>query len=111
MSYPEIIFIAQSNNPSPFLQKFRMLSKSILNKNTKKCRSIGISSDSSEGFFPPRDPRKARYAKAFGHLSESVKTACSGTRVQKPKNAETDQSFFVTALQCGPVNRPATGRV
>jgi len=72
-----------------------MLSKSILNKNTKKCRSIGLSSDSSEGFFPRRDPRKARYAKAFGHLSESVKTAWSGTPVQKPKNAETDQSFFV----------------
>ncbi|CAI8930768.1 hypothetical protein EMIT093MI4_60143 [Pseudomonas sp. IT-93MI4] len=75
MSYPEIIFIAQSNNPSPFLQKFRMLSKSILNKNTKKCRPIHLSSDSSEGIFPAANRRKARYSKASGHLPEPVKTA------------------------------------
>jgi hypothetical protein len=74
MSYPEIIFIAQSNNPSPFLQKFRMVSKSILNKNTKKCRSIHLSSDSSDSFLPTPNRRKARYSKASGHLPELVKT-------------------------------------
>ena len=60
MSYPEIIFIRSSNNPSPFLQKFRMLSKSILNKNTKNCRCTRLSSDSSEGFFRSLEQRKPR---------------------------------------------------
>ena len=77
MSYPEIIFIRYSNNPSPFLQKFRMLSKLILNKNTKKCRSTGVTSDSSEGFFLQVDPAKPRFSKGSGHLPEFVETACS----------------------------------
>ena len=41
MSYKEIIFIDSSNNPSPNLQRFAILSRSILNKNHKNCRVIG----------------------------------------------------------------------
>jgi hypothetical protein len=41
MSYKEIIFIDYSNNPSPLLQGFAILSRSILNKNHKNCRVIG----------------------------------------------------------------------
>ncbi|CAI8730663.1 hypothetical protein EMIT0357P_130042 [Pseudomonas marginalis] len=41
MSYKEIIFIDYSNNPSPILQWFAILSRSILNKNHKNCRVIG----------------------------------------------------------------------
>jgi hypothetical protein len=41
MTYKEIIFIDSSNNPSPILQRFAILSRWILNKNHKKCRVIG----------------------------------------------------------------------
>ncbi|AZF39239.1 hypothetical protein C4J88_4489 [Pseudomonas sp. R4-39-08] len=41
MSDKEIIFIDYSNNTSPFLQGFAMLSRSILNKNHKNCADIG----------------------------------------------------------------------
>jgi hypothetical protein len=41
MSYPEIIFIEYSNNPSPFLQKFASYRNSILNKNTKNAVLLG----------------------------------------------------------------------
>ena len=46
MSHPEIIFIRTGNNHSPFSQKWRILSKLILNKNTKISRSSTRSSDS-----------------------------------------------------------------
>lgn len=60
MSYPEIIFIFYSNNPSSFLQKCRALLKSVLNKNLKTCKRSRVSSDSSEGFFRTAERRKAR---------------------------------------------------
>jgi hypothetical protein len=108
MSYPEIIFIRMSNNPSPFLQKWPMLSKSIRNKNAKKCRCTRLSSDSTEGFHLAVDQLKPRYSKGSGHLPKSVKSACSGTCVQKHTNAETDQSFCVTAQQSALAEAPAT---
>jgi hypothetical protein len=46
MSHPEIIFIQTSNNPYRFSQKWRILSKLILNKNTKKSRATTRDSDS-----------------------------------------------------------------
>lgn len=60
MSYPEIIFIFYSNNPSPFLQKCRLLLKGILNKQRKTVKHTRVSSDSSEGFFRTAERRKAR---------------------------------------------------
>jgi hypothetical protein len=60
MSYPEIIFIFYGNNPSPFLQKHRLLLKDILNKSSKTCQRSRVSSDSSEGFFLTAERRKAR---------------------------------------------------
>ena len=50
MSYKEIIFIDYSNNPSPILQRFAILSCSILNKNHKNCRVIGRSVAAHMGY-------------------------------------------------------------
>jgi hypothetical protein len=49
MSHPEIIYIPSRNNASQNSQKWRMLSKSVLNKNTKKCRCTTGISDSIKG--------------------------------------------------------------
>lgn len=75
MSYPEIIFITQSNNPSPFLQKLRVLLKAILNKPGKMCTCNRLKSDSSASRLRAPDRRKARYSKAFAYMPGPVKTA------------------------------------
>lgn len=75
MSYPEIIFITQSNNPSPFLQKLRKLSKAFLNKSGKIRKRNRLKSDSSAGSLQAPVRRKARCSKGFAHMPAPVKTA------------------------------------
>jgi len=111
MSYPEIIFITQSNNPSPFLQKLRKLSKAFLNKSGKICQRNRLKSDSSAPDLQTLERRKARCSKGFVHLPVPVKTACSGTSVLKPENAETGQCFYVTGGQSAASRATATAPV
>lgn len=94
MSYPEIIFITQSNNPSPFLQKLRKLSKAFLNKSDKIRQRKRLKSDSSAPDLQPLDQRKARCSKGFAHLPAPVKTACSGTSVLKPETLKLANVFM-----------------
>jgi len=65
MSYPEIIFIVSSNNPSPLLQRSAIVSRLILDKNHKKCRVIGQSATSPTGCKGIKNGSKCPENKAF----------------------------------------------
>ena len=71
MSYPEIIFIVSSNNPSPLLQRSAIVSRLILDKNHKKCRVIGQSATSLTACKGIENGSKSPKNKAFGHRAMS----------------------------------------
>ncbi|MCK6190721.1 hypothetical protein [Pseudomonas sp. EYE_354] len=71
MSDKEIIFIESSNNPSPNLQKFAILSRSILNKNHKNCRVIGQSATDLTRCKGPKNLSNTPENKALGHHAKA----------------------------------------
>lgn len=71
MSYPEIIFIVSSNNPSPLLQRSAIVSRLILDKNHKKCRVIGHFATSPTSCRGIENASKCPKNKAFGHQAMS----------------------------------------
>jgi|SRR5476649_813803 len=71
MSYPEIIFIVSSNNPSPLLQRSAIVSRLIPGKNHKKCRVIGQLATSPTGCKGIEKGSKCPKNKAFGHQAMS----------------------------------------
>ncbi|QLG91428.1 hypothetical protein HZF02_05430 [Pseudomonas yamanorum] len=78
MSYPEIIFIVSSNNPSPLLQRCVIVSRLILNKNPKKYRVIGHCAASPTLRKGIANASKSPKNKAFG--DQAMSSAARGSR-------------------------------